>query len=271
MFVTIQSLRLAAIFLFGAGLASAATADPVRIVVLGDSLTAGFGLSAEDTFTSRLQSALEAKGHDVVVVNAGVSGDTASDALARVDWSVGADADAAIVEIGANDALRGLDPALTRRSVDGLVGRLTGRGLPVLVAGMLAPPNLGADYAAAFDAIYPDVAKKYGALIYPFFLDGVATRAELNQGDGLHPNKAGTAIVVERILPSVESLIERVRQPHAEAASGALIPEASNERGEPSCHACSPASRFPLTSATVSLSSAGGFPGRAGSTGRTIT
>jgi acyl-CoA thioesterase I len=189
-------------------------ADPLRIVALGDSLTAGYGLEAGDAFTGRLEAALKERGHDVVIVNAGVSGDTASDGLARVDWSVGEDADAVIVEFGANDALRGVDPAITREALDKLLARLGERGLPVLVAGMRAPPNLGQDYGAAFNPIYPELAAKYDAILYPFFLDGVAARADLNQPDGIHPNADGVAIIVAEIVPSVEALIAR-----AEAAN----------------------------------------------------
>lgn len=182
-------------------------AEPLRIVALGDSLTAGYGLESPDAFTGALEAALVARGHDVVIVNAGVSGDTASDGLARVDWSVGDDADAVIVELGANDALRGVDPAITRDALDRLLARLAERGLPVLLAGMMAPPNLGDEYAAAFNPIYPELAEKHGAILYPFFLDGVAADLGLNQPDGIHPNAAGVAIIVERIAPSVEALI----------------------------------------------------------------
>lgn len=184
-----------------------ARAETLRIVALGDSLTVGYGLETADAFPGRLQAALAARGHDVVVVNAGVSGDTASDGLARVDWSVGEDADAVIVELGANDALRGVDPAITRDALDRLLARLGERGVPVLLAGMRAPPNLGPDYAAAFDPIYPDLAEKHGVILYPFFLDGVAADARLNQADGIHPNAEGVAIVVDRIVPAVEALI----------------------------------------------------------------
>lgn len=186
-----------------------ARAEPLRIVALGDSLTAGYGLESPDAFTGALEATLVARGHDVVIVNAGVSGDTASDGLARVDWSIGDDADAVIVELGANDALRGVDPAITRDALDRLLARLAERGLPVLLAGMMAPPNLGDEYAAAFNPIYPDLAEKHGAILYPFFLDGVATDLGLNQPDGIHPNAAGVAVIVERIAPSVEALIAR--------------------------------------------------------------
>ena len=204
----IQTLAAAVIVVVFA--AMPAYAEPLRIVALGDSLTAGYGLEAGDAFTGRLEAALKERGHEVVVVNAGVSGDTASDGLARVDWSVGDDADAVIVELGANDALRGVDPAITRDALDKLLARLAERGLPVLVAGMRAPPNLGAEFGAAFNPIYPELAAKYGAILYPFFLDGVAARTDLNQPDGIHPNAEGVGIVVERMAPSVEALISRV-------------------------------------------------------------
>jgi acyl-CoA thioesterase-1 len=203
--VLIQTLAASLVALALAALP--ARAEPLRIVALGDSLSAGYGLESPDAFTGALQAALVARDHDVVIVNAGVSGDTASDGLARVDWSVGEDADAVIVELGANDALRGVDPAITRDALDRLLARLAERGLPVLLAGMMAPPNLGEDYAAAFNPIYPELAEKHGALLYPFFLDGVAADASLNQADGIHPNAAGVAVIVERIVPSVEALI----------------------------------------------------------------
>jgi acyl-CoA thioesterase-1 len=205
--VLIQTLAAALVAFAFAALP--ARAEPLRIVALGDSLAAGYGLESPDAFTGALEAALVARGHDVVIVNAGVSGDTASDGLARVDWSVGEDADAVIVELGANDALRGVDPAITRDALDRLLARLGERGLPVLLAGMMAPPNLGEDYAAAFNPIYPELAEKHGALLYPFFLDGVAADARLNQPDGIHPNAAGVAVIVERIVPSVEALIGR--------------------------------------------------------------
>jgi acyl-CoA thioesterase-1 len=184
-----------------------ARAEPMRIVALGDSLTAGYGLEPAGSFTVQLETALKARGHDIVIVNAGVSGDTSSDGAARVDWSVGEDADAVIVELGANDALRGVDPSITREALDELLARLRERGLPVLLAGMLAPPNLGQDYGARFNPIYPELAAKHGVLFYPFFLDGAAAQTQLNQPDGIHPNADGVAVIVERIVPVVEALI----------------------------------------------------------------
>jgi acyl-CoA thioesterase-1 len=197
---------------------NAAKAAPLRMVVLGDSLVAGYQLKASDAFPAQLERALKARGYDVEVMNAGVSGDTTADGLARVRWAVPGQTDAVIVELGANDALRGLDPGRARASLDSIIKIVKAGGAEVLLAGMQAPHNWGEDYVKAFDAIYPVLAAKHGVLLYPFFLDGIALDAKLNLGDGLHPNAAGVAVVVERILPSVEALIARVRARHA--ASG---------------------------------------------------
>lgn len=191
--------------------AARAADAPVRIVALGDSLVAGFGLHAAEAFPARLQQALAAKGVSAEITNAGVSGDTSSDGLARLDWSVPDGTEAVILELGANDALRGLDPQITRRALDAILRRLEERRIAVLLCGMQAPPNLGETYRAAFDPIYAQLATSYGALYYPFFLDGVAAQAALNQRDGLHPSAAGVDVIVARILPSVEALVERVR------------------------------------------------------------
>lgn len=187
-----------------------ALAAPIRILALGDSLTAGYGLGPGEGFTDQLQAALKAKGYDVEIVNGGVSGDTAAGGLARLDWSLGEGVDAVIVELGANDMLRGFDPAVTRQALDGILKSLSQRKLPVLLAGMRAAPNLGSDYAKAFEAIYPELAEQYGAMLYPFFLDGVAGHPDLLQADGLHPNRAGVAVIVERMIPAVERLIATV-------------------------------------------------------------
>lgn len=196
---------------FGAVLLAAsampAAGEPVEIVALGDSLTAGLGVAPGESFPEQLEVALKQRGHDVTVANAGVSGDTASDGLARLDWSVPAEADIVIVELGANDALRGLDPSVTREALDALLARLDERGQTALLAGMQAPRNLGDEYAAEFDAIYPELADAYGVAFYPFFLDGVALDAGLNQGDGIHPNAPGVARIVERMLPLIEELV----------------------------------------------------------------
>lgn len=187
-------------------------AETVKIVAFGDSLTAGFGLARQDGFTVKLQSALQSKGHDVVIVNAGVSGDTTSGGLARLDWSLAADTDAVILELGANDMLRGIKVDAVRHNLDAMLQLLQVRKLPVLIAGMKAAPNLGEDYARAFDAIYPDLAEEYDTLFYPFFLDGVAGNVVLNQADGIHPSASGVDVIVERILPKVEELISAVKK-----------------------------------------------------------
>ena len=189
---------------------AAAGAEPVKLVALGDSLTAGLGLAREDAFPARLELVLKARGHDVEIVNAGVSGDTTAGGLARVDWSVGPDADGVIVELGANDALRGITPSETRVNLDQLISQLSGRKIKVLLTGMLAPRNLGAAYAGQFDRIYSDLAREHGVIFDPFFLEGVATDATLNQADGIHPNAKGVGVIVERILPLVEQLIDRI-------------------------------------------------------------
>jgi acyl-CoA thioesterase-1 len=178
-----------------------------RILAFGDSLTAGFGLPKSEAFPARLEAALRARGIDAAVLDGGVSGDTSAGGLARLDWSLAARPDAVIVELGANDALRGLDPAATEQNLDAILARLKQLGLPVLLAGMLAPPNLGEDYGRRFNAIYPRLAERHGVELYPFFLDGVATQRGLNQGDGLHPNAQGVAVIVDRIAPYVVRLL----------------------------------------------------------------
>ncbi|MEI8274839.1 MAG: arylesterase [Hyphomicrobiales bacterium] len=184
---------------------------PVKMVVLGDSLSAGYGLPGADAFPARLAKALEAKGLAVSITNAGVSGDTASGGLGRVDWSVPGGTEAVILELGANDALRGIDPAVTRKALDGILTKLKDRKIAVLLSGMYAPRNLGPDYVRDFDGIFPALAASYGALYYPFFLDGVATDEKLNQRDGLHPTAAGVDVIVARIMPKVEELIARAK------------------------------------------------------------
>lgn len=184
--------------------------ETVTILAFGDSLTAGLGVDPQSAFPAKLEEALKARGHDVRVINAGVSGDTAAAGRDRLDWVLTDDIDAVIVELGANDALRGIAPAETRTALTAILETLKQRNLPVLLAGMLAPRNLGPDYAAAYDPIFPDLAKTYGAIYYPFFLDGVATQPALNQADGIHPNPAGVTEIVTRITPSVEELLARV-------------------------------------------------------------
>lgn len=178
------------------------------IVALGDSLTAGLGLSANDAFPARLETALKRDGLDVRVVNAGVSGDTTAGGRARLAWTLASGpVDAVILELGANDGLRGLDPAASRANLAAILADLKARGVPVLLAGMLAPPNLGPEYGAEFNAIYPSLAAEYGAVLYPFFLDGVAADPALNQADGIHPTAAGVDVIVGRLLPVVKKLI----------------------------------------------------------------
>lgn len=194
-----------------ASAAPAAAERPVKIVALGDSLTAGFGLPPEAAFPAKLAKALAAKGLSVDIINAGVSGDTASGGLARVDWSIPDDTDAVIVELGANDMLRGIDPKVTRTALESIVKRLKERGLAVLLCGMRAAPNYGGDYVGAFDAIFPELAQKYGLVFYPFFLDGIVEDPSLNQSDGLHPTAAGVERIVERILPKAEELVAQAK------------------------------------------------------------
>jgi acyl-CoA thioesterase-1 len=182
-------------------------AKPIKIVVLGDSLSAGLGLSAAAAFPARLQKALEVKGINVDMINAGVSGDTASGGRERLDWSVPEGTQAVILELGANDALRGIDPAVTRAALSDILTRLKARGIAVLLCGMVAPQNYGADYAAHFNAIYPELSKSFSVPLYRFFLEGVAADAKLNQADGIHPTADGVDIVVKNILPTVEALL----------------------------------------------------------------
>lgn len=185
---------------------------PIRILAFGDSLTAGYGLQdLTDAFPNQLERALKSAGHDVDILQAGISGDTTTGGLNRIDWSLAEKPDAVIVALGGNDALRAVDPAVTEKSLDGIIARIRRDGTPVLIAGMLAPPNLGRDYTDRFSALFGRVAKKYDALFYPFFLDGVAAVPALNQDDRLHPNPRGVAVMVEKITPYVEKLIEQVQ------------------------------------------------------------
>ena len=218
----------AALALAASGLRADADSDPLRLLVLGDSLTSGYGLPSRASLPARLDASLETLGLDVAVINAGVSGDTSAGGLARLEWALADDPHAVIVALGANDALRALDPEITRNNLDRLVRALAERGLPVLIAGMLAPRNLGADYVARFDAMYVEIAARHGALLYPFLLEGVASVAALNQSDGLHPNAAGVEEIVARILPSVRCLLHRVRHPALEETEwdAGLAPEA---------------------------------------------
>ena len=209
MFVHILVLGVA---LMTAGTASAqmpaaAGVKPLKIVVLGDSLSAGLGLSASAAFPERLQKTLESKGIAVDIINAGVSGDTSSGGRDRLDWSVPDGTQAVILELGANDALRGIDPAVTRSALSDILTRLQARKIAVLLCGMVAPPNYGSDYSARFNAIYSDLAKSFGVPLYPFFLEGVAADARLNQADGMHPTPEGVEVIVKNILPTVEAFL----------------------------------------------------------------
>jgi acyl-CoA thioesterase-1 len=186
---------------------AAGDTKPIKMVVLGDSLSAGLGLSASSAFPVRLQKALKTNGIAVDIINAGVSGDTSSGGRDRLDWSVPEGTEAVILELGANDALRGTDPTVTRAALTDILRRLKARKIAVLLCGMLAPPNYGSDYSARFNAIYPELAKSFGVPLYPFFLEGVATDARLNQADGLHPTAEGIDVIVRNILPTVEAFL----------------------------------------------------------------
>lgn len=187
------------------------TPAPTKIVVLGDSLSAGYKLPREAAFTSQLEAALKAKGYQVTVPNTGVSGETTSGGLSRLDWILADQPGLMIVELGANDGLRGIDPARTRENLDTILGKLKARGVPVVLAGMMAPRNLGSDYGKVFDAIYPDLAKKHGVPLYPFFLEGVAMDPKLNQEDGMHPTAEGVAIIVKNILPTIIAALDGIK------------------------------------------------------------
>jgi len=184
---------------------------PLKLLMLGDSLTAGYGLDKGESIPAQLQRTLRAEGLDVTIINAGVSGDTSAGGLARLAWSLAEKPDAVIVELGANDGLRGLDPEETYRNLDTILRRIRATGTPVLLAGMLAPPNLGREYGDEFNAVFPRLAKEHDIPLYPFFLEGVAAQPELNQDDGIHPNAAGVDVVVRSILEAVRSLLAEVR------------------------------------------------------------
>ncbi len=191
--------------------ATVTMAEPLKLVGFGDSLMAGYQLPQEDALPAQLQRNLVAKGLDVVITNAGVSGDTTSGGLARVDWSVPDGTDGVILELGANDALRGIPPEQTAGNLDQIITRLKARNIPVLLIGMLAPPNMGGDYAERFNAIYPDLAKKYDLPLYPFVLEGVITERKLLLEDGMHPNTEGLAVMAERMLPLAQSWVSSIK------------------------------------------------------------
>ena len=207
---TRRGAALAGIALLAAA-AFPAAAEPVRLLAFGDSLVAGYGLNSAESFPAQLEVALRAKGHNVTVINGGVSGDTTAAGRARLDWSLAERPDAVIVELGANDALRGLKPSKAYENLDAILTRLKDENLPVLLAGMLALRNLGPEYREEFDAIFPRLAEKHDVPLYPFFLAGVVLEPGLNQYDGLHPNANGVAVIVERILPYVIDLIKKAK------------------------------------------------------------
>ncbi|WP_174803244.1 arylesterase [Martelella limonii] len=184
---------------------------PLEIVVLGDSLVAGYELGPGEDYPSKLQAALTEAGYDVKIANAGVSGDTTSGGLARLDWSVPDGTNGVILELGANDALRGIAPQEAAKNLSTIIERLEDREIPVMLMGMMAPPNMGASYGAEFNPIYPELASEYGLELYPFFLDGVATHADLQLADGMHPNARGVEVMVEKTLPSVEAFLQSIR------------------------------------------------------------
>lgn len=207
---------IAAVLLLFSVSSSAAETAPLRILAFGDSLTAGYGLNnPADAFPAQLERALKAKGHNISVIQGGISGDTTTGGRSRLDWSLSAKPDAVILELGANDALRAIDPKLTADNLTFIVKRLGEARIPVLLAGMMAPPNLGRDYSDRFNKIFPTLAKESGALLYPFFLDGVAAMPELNQADRIHPTAQGVKIIVERILPLAEKLVAQAQTARA--------------------------------------------------------
>ncbi len=187
-----------------------AHAKPITLLALGDSLTSGLGLEASGAFPAKLEAALKSRYPGLKIINGGVSGDTAADGLARLDWALTDEVGGLIVELGANDALRGLDVSQTETALNAIMVKAQLRNLPVLILGMKAPPNMGPDYVGRFDGLYPRLAAKYKVLLYPFYLDGVAADARLNQADGIHPNGLGVDVIVSKVMPSVEELIGKV-------------------------------------------------------------
>ncbi|MDB3953193.1 arylesterase [Alphaproteobacteria bacterium] len=199
-------LSLALLFI-----SSGAFAKPLKILAFGDSLTAGFGLEVSDSFPKQLEVALKKSSVDSRVINAGISGDTSAGGLARVDWVMQVQPDLVILELGANDGLRGLDPAETKQNLNAIIRRILEKGSVVLLTGMRAPPNLGQEYGARFNNIFPALAKAHKLPFYPFFLDRVAAEPALNQSDGMHPNAKGVAIIVSGILPVIKQALENVK------------------------------------------------------------
>jgi acyl-CoA thioesterase I len=205
-------MRFVLSFIFVLFLGLPSRAEPVTILALGDSLFAGYGLDQPQSYPAQLEAALKAKGLDVKVLNAGVSGDTAAQGAARLGWALSDDVDAVIVELGANDALRGLPPEQAEAALDEIAKTVSEKKLPLLLMGMRSPPNMGPDYAARFEPMFERVAQKYGAALYPFFLDGVAADASLNQSDGIHPNLQGVQVIVAKSLPAVEALVAKAKE-----------------------------------------------------------
>lgn len=213
--LTLSSLRIAAALLFAFGLciARADAIAPVRILAFGDSLTAGLGLAEADTLPTRLADALTKMGRPATVINGGVSGDTSADGLARIDWALADKPQIMILALGANDMLRGLDPSTTRANLEGIIAKAEAAGVETILAGMLAPPNLGTTYKSAFDAIYPGLAKAHNLILMPFLLQDVAQNSDLNQADGLHPNGKGVAVMVRNLLPYVTEAMDKLGSP----------------------------------------------------------
>lgn len=204
------TLHFAVILVAALSLSRAEAADPIQLVGLGDSLMAGYQLPQEDALPAQLQRELTGKGYSVVIANAGVSGDTSSGGLSRVDWSVPDGTGGVILELGANDALRGIAPEQTEKNLDQIITRLKERGIAILLVGVLAPPNMGADYGQKFNAIYPRLAAKHALPLYPFILDGVINEPSLLLEDGMHPNTKGLTLMAGRMLPLTEELIKSV-------------------------------------------------------------
>jgi acyl-CoA thioesterase-1 len=212
---TLLTFRIAAVMLvvLGLGLQRADAADPVRILAFGDSITAGLGLAEADTMPTRLADALTKMGRPATVINGGVSGDTTADGLARIDWALADKPKIMILALGANDMLRGLDPATAQANLDGIIAKAQAAGVETILVGMLAPPNLGAEYKVRFDAIFPELAKAHNLLFMPFLLQDVAQNSDLNQADGLHPNGKGVAVIVRNLLPYVTQAMDKLGSP----------------------------------------------------------